>query len=103
MTIRQRHCGRGEWFIHFTSLSKQKFLSLYKGLSTTSLAHTLSLSVSRTYTIFRSGWNYGKALGAPTGPATLSHPGSATWVRHFGKGVQARYDLATSKGKVIYA
>ena len=67
------------------------------------LSLTLFRCLSHTYTIFRSGWNYGKALGAPTGPATFSHPGSATWVRHFGKGVQARYDLATSKGKVIYA
>jgi hypothetical protein len=84
----------------FTLLVSKNLLPLDLYLS---LSHTLSLSVCFSRSIIRSGWNYGKALGAPTGPATLSHPGSATWIRHFGKGVQARYDLATSKGKVIYA
>ena len=48
-----------------------------------------------------SGWHYNTRLGAPTAPATLS-PNGKTWVRHFAYGAEARYDLHTSKGKVIW-
>jgi hypothetical protein len=52
-------------------------------------------------TLWAGGWNYGKHLGAPVGPATFYN--GKTWIRHFAGGAQARYDLQTSKGKVIYS
>jgi hypothetical protein len=52
-------------------------------------------------TLWAGGWNYGTHLGAPVGPATLVKDN--TWVRHFAGGAQARYDLRTSKGKVIWS
>ena len=51
--------------------------------------------------LWASGWNYGTRLGAPTSAATLVN--GKTWVREFAHGAQARYDLRTGNGKVIWA
>ena len=47
------------------------------------------------------GWHYGTKLGAPAGPAELSAAGT-TWVRRFAHGAEARYDLHTGNGKVVW-
>ena len=52
-------------------------------------------------TLWAGGWHYATQLGRPTGPAVLVKDN--TWVRRFGGGTQARYDLRTSTGKVLWA
>ena len=51
--------------------------------------------------LWEAGWHYSTKLGEPTGPATLVN--DKTWVRAFGGGAQARYDLLTGVGKVTWS
>jgi hypothetical protein len=50
--------------------------------------------------LWAHGYHYGTKLGAPKGAATLVN--GKTWVRSFAGGAQARYDLNTNVGKVIW-
>ena len=51
-------------------------------------------------TLWAGGWHYGTSLGAPKGAAALVN--GKTWVRHFADGAQARYDIDTGAGKVVW-
>lgn len=50
--------------------------------------------------LWSDGWHYATKLGAPKRPATLVE--GKTWVRHFASGAEARYDLRTGNGKVLW-
>eukprot|EP00040_Diaphanoeca_grandis_P023214 m.125907 g.125907 ORF g.125907 m.125907 type:complete len:409 (+) comp29165_c0_seq1:181-1407(+) len=50
--------------------------------------------------LWEAGWHYNTPLGLPKGPAQFVN--SKTWVRTFATGAEARYDLVTGNGKVIW-
>ena len=51
-------------------------------------------------TSWSKGWNYAKQLGVPKGAARLVN--GKTWVRFFAHGAEARYDVNSNTGKVIW-